>query len=132
MNLAVGKILIVDDHPLNLKLVRVLLESEGHRVRTAVDAQEAADALKTFTPELIVMDVQLPHMDGLEFTRRLKLDGTTCAIPVLAVTAYAMKGDAEKALAAGCSAYVSKPIDIHALCALVNRLLAPAAPSPLS
>lgn len=117
-------ILIVDDHPINLKLVRVLLECEHHQVRAASDAAEALEVLRTFRPRLILMDIQLPDLDGLELTRRLKRDPATAAIPIVAVTAYAMKGDEEKMRAAGCAAYVAKPIDTRALCALVARLLA--------
>lgn len=118
-------ILIVDDHPVNLKLVCRLLEAERHEVRGAGDASEALEVLKTFRPRLILMDIQLPDMDGLELTRRLKADPATSAVPIVALTAYAMKGDEEKMRAAGCAAYVSKPVDTRALCALVARLLSP-------
>ena len=123
-------ILIVEDHPVNLKLVRVLLESEHHEVRAASDAAEALAVLKEFHPRLILMDIQLPDMDGLELTRRLKSDPSTSAIPIVAVTAYAMKGDEAKMRAAGCAAYVAKPIDTRALCSLVADLLA--SPTPAS
>jgi len=116
-------ILIVDDNPVNLKLVRVVVSGEGREVRGAADAAEALALLRTFHPRLILMDIQLPDMDGLELTRRLKADPATAAIPIVAVTAYAMKGDEEKMLAAGCAAYVSKPIDTRRLGALVSRLL---------
>jgi CheY-like chemotaxis protein len=124
------QILVVDDHPLNLKLVRVLLESEGYEVKTATDAAEALAALGLCSPRLILMDIQLPDLDGLELTRRLKRAPATAHTPIVAVTAYAMKGDAEKMRAAGCDAYVPKPIDTRALVALVGRLLA--APPPES
>jgi CheY-like chemotaxis protein len=114
-------VLIVDDNPLNLKLVRVLLRSEGFEVRTASDAEEALEVLEGFQPRVILMDIQLPGMDGLAFTRRLKADPATRDIAIIALTAYAMKGDEEKALGAGCDAYMSKPIDTHALPALVAR-----------
>ncbi len=104
-------ILIVDDNPANLKLVRFLLAREGYDVRTATDADEALSVLQGFRPRLILMDVQLPGMDGLELTRRLKADAATRDAVVLALTAYAMKGDEEKALDAGCDGYVAKPID---------------------
>ncbi|MBI2896426.1 MAG: response regulator [Deltaproteobacteria bacterium] len=117
-------ILIVDDNPINLKLVRVILTTEGYAVRTASDAEEALEVLREFTPRLIVMDLQLPGMDGLELTRRLKADPATRGISILAVTAYAMKGDEEKALDAGCDGYVSKPIDADALPAIVAGCLA--------
>jgi CheY-like chemotaxis protein len=104
-------ILIVDDNPINLKLARVLLTSEGYEVKTAPDAEEALKIIETFKPRLILMDIQLPGMDGLELTRRLKSSPNTKDILVLALTAYAMKGDDEKARAAGCDGYITKPID---------------------
>jgi two-component system, cell cycle response regulator DivK len=117
-------ILIVDDNATNLKLARVLLTGEGYEVRTAVDAEEALTLLQTFRPRLILMDLQMPGMDGFDLTRRLKADPSLKGILVLALTAYAMKGDEEKAMAAGCDGYVSKPIDTRALPALIARLLA--------
>lgn len=117
-------ILVVDDNPINLKLVRVLLSGEGYDVRVAEDAEEAIGILSTFRPRLIVMDIQLPGMDGYEFTRRLKADAGTKDIVILAVTAYAMKGDQERALAAGCDGYLSKPIDTVGLPETVARHLA--------
>src|SRR4051812_4854041 len=108
-------ILIVDDNPQNLKLAKVILAGEGYGVRTAVDAEDALRILESFTPRLILMDVQLPGMDGLELTRRLKADPVRRNTIVIALTAYAMKGDAEKAFAAGCDGYMSKPIDTDAL-----------------
>lgn len=109
------QILIVDDNPLNLKLARVLLAAEGYAVRTAQDADEALLVLARFRPRLILMDIQLPGMDGLELTRRLKADPATRNIVILAMTAYAMKGDDEKALAAGCNGYLTKPLDTRVL-----------------
>jgi CheY-like chemotaxis protein len=117
-------ILIVDDNAANLKLARVLLTGEGYDVRTANDAEAALEVLETFQPRLILMDVQLPGMDGLELTRRLKLDPARRDIIILAFTAYAMKGDEEKALAAGCDGYVTKPIDLETLSTTVARYLA--------
>ena len=117
-------ILIVDDHPQNLKLVRLVLEASGFIVLTAGDAEEAMRVLEKTSPGLILMDLQLPGMDGLELTRQLKTDPLRRDIPVIAVTAYAMKGDEDKAYAAGCDAYVPKPIDTEALPALVAEHLA--------
>lgn len=108
-------VLIVDDNPANLKLARMLLVSEGFEVRTAVDAESALALLKTWRPRAILMDLQLPGMDGLELTRRLKADPATRDIVILALTAYAMKGDDDRAFAAGCDGYVTKPIDTRAL-----------------
>lgn len=119
-----GPILIVDDNPVNLKLTRVLLEAEGFAVRAAADAGEALAAIATARPRLILMDLQLPGMDGLALTRKLKADPATREIVILAVTAYAMKGDEEKARAAGCDGYVTKPIDVQGLPTLVRRHLA--------
>ncbi len=108
-------ILILDDNVANLKLVRVLLQAEGYAVRTASDAEDAIRQLSTFRPRIILMDIQLPGMDGLELTRRLKADVATKDIVIVALTAYAMKGDEEKARAAGCDGYIAKPIDIRSL-----------------
>src|SRR5215212_3841320 len=108
-------ILVVDDNAANLKLSRVLLTHAGYDVRTAEDAERAIELLALFTPRLILMDIQLPGMDGLELTRRLRADARTSRILIIAVTAYAMKGDRERALAAGCDDYVAKPIDTEAL-----------------
>jgi len=113
--MAADRILVVDDNPQNLKLLRVLLRGEGYDVQTVADAEHAIDSIPVFAPHLILMDVQLPGMDGLELTRRLKATPQTVSILVIAVTSYAMKGDEEKALAAGCDGYVSKPIDVGAL-----------------
>ncbi|HEY3066665.1 MAG TPA: response regulator [Methylomirabilota bacterium] len=104
-------ILLVEDNAVNRRLAEFLLRSHGYRVREAASAAEAFDLAHTDRPDLIVMDVQLPDIDGLEATRRLKADPRTRDIPVLAVTSYAMKGDREKALAAGCCGYITKPID---------------------
>ncbi|HUA36627.1 MAG TPA: response regulator [Candidatus Binataceae bacterium] len=113
--MAKGEILIVDDNQLNLKLIRVLLVGEGYSVKTAGDAEEAIAMLETALPDLILMDVQLPGMDGLELTRRLKSDPERRKIVILALTAYAMKGDEEKARAAGADGYLTKPVDTRTL-----------------
>jgi two-component system, cell cycle response regulator DivK len=122
--LAGEPILIVDDNPQNLKLARVILSAEGYEVKTAVDAEDALRVLEGFTPRLILMDLQLPRMDGLELTRRLKADPARRDVVIIAVTAYAMKGDDERALAAGCDDYMSKPIDAEALARVVAAHLA--------
>lgn len=123
-------VLVVDDNPQNLKLARVLLAGEGYEVRTAADAEEALRVLESFAPRLILMDLQLPGMDGLELTRRLKADPARRHIVVVALTAYAMKGDREEALAAGCDDYVPKPIDTNALPALIASHLHRVEPDP--
>ncbi len=117
-------ILIVDDNPVNLKLARILLTSEGYQVRTAASADEAFAAVREAPPRLILMDIQLPDVDGLEATRRIKADPATRDIIVIALTAYAMKGDKDKALGAGCDGYVSKPIDTRTLPGLIASHLA--------
>ncbi len=105
------KILLVEDNEVNRRLAGFLLRSQGYQVREATSAIEAFEILRTEHPDLIVMDIQLPGIDGLEATRKLKEQPNTADIPVIAVTSYAMKGDREKALAAGCAGYVTKPID---------------------
>ncbi|MBI3184215.1 MAG: response regulator [Myxococcales bacterium] len=117
-------VLIIDDNPINLKLARVLLAAEGYEVRTAADAEQALEVLASFRPRLVIMDLQLPGMDGLELTRKLKADPATRGAVILAVTAYAMKGDEQKALDAGCDDYIPKPIDTRTLPAVVARHLA--------
>ena len=94
--------MLVEDNPVNRRLVEFLLRSHGYRILQATTAQEAFEIIKAERPDLIVMDIQLPGMDGLEATRKLKEEPTTRDIPVVAVTSYAMNGDQETALAAGC------------------------------
>jgi CheY-like chemotaxis protein len=116
-------ILIVDDNPVNLKLVRVLLVREGYDIRVATAAEEAIKILENFSPELILMDIQLPGIDGLELTRRLKSDPATKHISILALTAYAMKGDHQKVIEAGCDGYIPKPVDTRTLPATIAQYL---------
>jgi len=104
-------ILLVEDNEVNRRLAGFLLRSQGYQVREATTALAAFEMLDKERPDLIVMDIQLPGIDGLEATRKLKEQPATADIPVIAVTSYAMKGDREKALAAGCAGYVTKPID---------------------
>ena len=118
-----ASILIVDDNPDNLELTKVLLECEGFEVRTAEDAPQALNALATHRPQLILMDVQLPGMDGLELTRRLRADRAFEDVIIVALTAYAMKGDEENARAAGCDGYISKPIDTRTFPQAVREYL---------
>jgi len=117
-------ILIVDDNPANLKLARVVLERAGYEIRTAADAEEALAALDVFRPRLILMDLQMPGMDGFELTRRLKADPARSGIVVVALTAYAMRGDEEKAREAGCDGYLAKPIDTRTLASIVADYIA--------
>jgi CheY-like chemotaxis protein len=123
-------ILIVDDNAANLKLARVVLSGAGYDVRTAGDAEEALAVLQSFRPRLILMDLQMPGMDGFELTRLLKSDPLRRGIVVLALTAYAMKGDEEKALEAGCDGYIAKPIDTRGLPGVVASYLADPGGSP--
>ncbi|NNM58743.1 MAG: response regulator [Legionellales bacterium] len=113
-------VLIVDDNPINLKLMKILLDIEGYDVKMAVDAREVLAILETFQPELIMMDLQLPGMDGLALTEKLKADPRFKDIVIIAVTAYAMKGDEERALAAGCNGYLSKPINKETMPAYIQ------------
>ena len=117
------KILLVEDNPVNRRLAIFLLRSQGYQVREATSALEAFEILKTEQFDLIVMDIQLPGMDGLEATTKLRAEPATAEIPVIAVTSYAMAGDRDKALAAGCSGYVTKPIDKTIFLADISRHL---------
>ena len=108
-------ILIVDDNPTNLKLASQVLEIEGYTVDLATDAEQAQELLQHMTPDLILMDIALPGMDGLTLTRKLKTDEKLRHVPVVAMTAFAMKGDDRKALDAGCDGYITKPIDTRTL-----------------
>jgi two-component system cell cycle response regulator DivK len=105
------RILLIEDNAVNRRLAQFLLKSQGYEVWEVTSAPEAFASLKEKRPDLILMDIQLPGMDGLTATKHLKADPTTRDIPVLAVTSYAMKGDEAKAFEAGCSGYVTKPID---------------------
>lgn len=116
-------ILIVDDNASNTKLMAFLLAAQGYDVRTAADANEALATLAAFRPRLILMDIQLPGMDGLTLTRQLKADPATRDILIVAATAYAMKGDEERARAAGCDGYVTKPIDTRRLPGVIAGFL---------
>src|SRR5438270_12790061 len=101
-------ILIIDDNPANLKLTRALLSAEGYHVSTAEDAEQALLVLNGFQPRLILMDIQLPGMDGLELTRRLRADPKTRGAVIVALTAYSMKDDEQRVRKAGCDGYISK------------------------
>jgi two-component system, cell cycle response regulator DivK len=103
-------VLVVEDNPANMTLAVFLLESVGHRVLTASDAEAGLALARSAQPDLILMDIQLPGMDGLEATMLLKEDEATRAIPVIALTALAMKGDEARIRAAGCDAYIGKPM----------------------
>jgi two-component system, cell cycle response regulator DivK len=103
-------VLVVEDNPANMTLAVFLLQSVGHRVLSATDAEAGLALARAQQPDLILMDIQLPGMDGLEATMQLKRDEATRAIPVIALTAFAMKGDEERIRAAGCDGYIGKPM----------------------
>lgn len=116
-------ILVVDDNPSNLKLFTFLLNLPGYSVTTAASAEQALEALEGLVPDLIIMDLQLPDVDGLTLTRQLKADPRMKRVPIVAVTASAMKGDEEKARAAGVDGYMSKPVEKRAFRAMVASYL---------
>ena len=120
-------ILVVDDNAINLNLVSYLLEFEGYQIITATDAEEVQVVVQRSPPDLILMDIALPDMDGLTLTRKLKADKKTAHILIVALTASAMKGDDQKALAAGCDGYITKPIDTRELAGQIAELLRHAA-----
>ena len=105
-----ANVLVVEDNPTNMKLAVTLLESAGHHVMVASDAEAGLAIARAELPDLILMDIQLPGMDGLEATMQLKRDDATRTIPVIALTALAMKGDEERIRAAGCDGYIAKPM----------------------
>jgi len=123
----IHRVLVVEDNEANMELATDLLEVAGFEVLQAPTAEIGIKLARSQIPDLIVMDVGLPGMDGLEATTVLKADATTQAIPVLATTSHAMRGDQEKALAAGCDGYITKPIDTRTFADTVRRLL-PAVP----
>ncbi|HID73699.1 MAG TPA: response regulator [Thermoplasmata archaeon] len=116
-------ILVVEDNVMNLKLVRILLEQQEYIVTEALNAEEALEILKYRHFDLILMDIQLPKMDGLTLTKMLKEDPRTRDIPVVALTAHAMRGDEQKAQAAGCVGYIPKPIDTIEFPKLIEKFL---------
>lgn len=119
-----AKILVVEDNPINMKLAVLLLETAGHSVLRAIDAEAGLAAARQLHPDLILMDIQLAGMDGLEATALLKQDVATSTIPVIALTALAMKGDEERILAAGCDGYIAKPMNYKEFLATVAEHLA--------
>jgi two-component system cell cycle response regulator DivK len=115
------RILVIEDSPVNMALTVAILENAGHVVLQADHAAEGMEMARREQPDLVLMDIQLPDIDGLAATRMLKSDPRTAHMPVIALTAFAMKGDEAETLAAGCDGYVTKPIDIHQLLATVKR-----------
>lgn len=119
-----AKVLVVEDNAANMKLATLLLNKAGHTVLSAMDAEAGLALARAELPDLILMDIHLPGMDGLEATKLLKQDNATRAIPVIALTAMAMKDDREHILTAGCDAYIVKPIRYQELWDTINALLA--------
>lgn len=118
------KILIVEDDPQNMTLFRDLLVVSGYETFEATDGEQGVELARANRPDLILMDVQMPVMDGLEATRILKADSVTSGIPVVALTASAMRGDEERTIEAGCDGYMTKPVDIKEFLKLVSRYFA--------
>ena len=125
-----GMVLIVDDHPINLKLASEVLLASDYEVVVAADAEQAQQLLTTLVPDLILMDIALPGMDGLSLTRIIKKDARLRHVPVVALTAYAMRGDELKASDAGCDAYITKRIDTRTLVEQVPVLIGVARARP--
>lgn len=119
-----ARVLVVEDTPANLKLVNMLLDRAGYQVLLAVNALDGMALAREHLPNLILMDIQLPGMDGLTATRLLKESATTRHIKIVALTAFAMKGDEERLIAAGCDGYIAKPIQYQSFLAEVERILA--------
>ena len=118
-----GRVLVVEDNELNLKLFSDLLRAHGHQVEPVRDGREAVARARAFAPDLIVMDIQMPHVTGFELIVALKADAELAAVPVMAVTAYAGREDEERIRAAGAAAYVSKPISLARFMEVVNGLM---------
>ena len=118
------KILVVEDNELNLRLFCDILRAHGYEADPVRDGRDAVDRARAFAPDLVVMDIQLPHISGLEIIEQLKADEALAPIPIMAVTAYAAKGDEERIRAAGAEGYVSKPISVIRFVDAVRTLLA--------
>jgi CheY-like chemotaxis protein len=116
-------ILLIDDNPQNLRLASFLLMSEGLQVRTAENAERALELLSAETFSLVLLDIQLPGMDGLELTRRIRNTAAWSGLPIVALTAYAMRHDKERMLAAGCDGYIAKPVDTRSFTKQVLQFL---------
>ncbi|MDR4505036.1 MAG: response regulator [Candidatus Scalindua sp.] len=116
-------VMVVEDNEKNRKLMRVILKSKGYNVIEATTGEEAISALKKQKPDIILMDIQLPGIDGITLAKQIKEDANTNDIPIIAVTAFAMKGDEQKILSSGCNGYISKPIDTHELINIMEQYL---------
>ena len=122
-----AKILIVEDNALNIKLFCDLLAAHGHQPEAVTDSRNALDAAREFDPDLVITDIQLPHVSGLDLIRLIRKDAHLASVPIRAVTAYSASGDEELIRAAGAQAYVSKPISVVKFAQTVDELLAPGA-----
>ena len=119
-----AKILIVEDNALNIKLFCDLLAAHGHEPEAVTDSRNALDAARAFDPDLVITDIQLPHVSGLDLIRLIRKDEELAKVPIMAVTAYSARGDEERIRAAGAQAYVSKPISVMKFAQTVDELLA--------
>jgi CheY-like chemotaxis protein len=117
------RVLVVEDIPLNLELITEVLETAGHRVYAATTATDGLAQAHALVPDVVLMDIRLPDLDGREATRRLRSDAALAGVTIIALTAQAMRGDAESALAAGCDAYITKPIDVRSIVAEIHRVV---------
>lgn len=122
-NKGAKKILVVDDNRDGRELVVKVLKPRGYQIVEAIDGEEALEKVLSERPDLVLMDISIPKIDGYEVTRRLKADKDLREIPVIALTAHAMKGDREKALSAGCNGYIPKPINVHELPGQIEAFL---------
>lgn len=116
-------VMVVEDNEKNRKLMRVILKAKGFNVIEATTGEEALGILKNQKPDIILMDIQLPGVDGLTLTKQIKADATCSVIPIIAVTAHAMKGDEQKILDAGCDGYISKPVNTQELPSIVEKYM---------
>ena len=116
-------VLVIEDNELNMKLVRSMLQLGHYLILEAVDAEDGIQTAREKSPNLILMDIQLPGMDGLEATMLIKSDPALSHIPVVALTSYAMRGDEQKAISAGCSGYIAKPIDTRNFLDIISDYL---------
>jgi two-component system, cell cycle response regulator DivK len=118
-----ARILIVEDNALNIKLFCDLLAAHGHQPEAVTDSRDALDAARKFSPDLVITDIQLPHVSGLDLIRMIRADDQLREVPIMAVTAYSARGDEERIRAAGAQAYVSKPISVVKFAQTVDQLL---------
>ena len=124
---SLARILIVEDNALNIKLFCDLLAAHGHQPEAVTDSRTALDAARKFGPDLVITDIQLPHVSGIDLIRMIRKDEQLAAVPIMAVTAYSARGDEERVRAAGAQAYVSKPISVVRFAETVQQLLDDAA-----